>query len=214
MPRSLPTWVSFAVLMLVVPACGLVPYTANLTNRSIRPPSLMVARPSDRTLFLVIRPGRVADEFPIRNTPHSVTGFSSFLGRALRGTLDPYFRSIVVVERVPSSAAGQPHAVADVRLDSVESRPLTVGSYTYHALRMQWAFALRPGEADEYLFTFGGIANSEHQYRTLDEGCEQMMLDAMAGLMQGWTQENVFQRLMRAAPPPGPALGDVVPPGG
>lgn len=125
--------------------------------------------------------------------------------------MNPYFRSVQVVERLPPDAVNTPHVVADIRLDGGEARDLTTGRLTYVTLRMQRAFAIRPSEASEYTFTFAGVANSDHQYRTLDEGCEQMMLEAVGGLLREWGQDEVFNGLVNATAPSAPAPAAVTP---
>jgi hypothetical protein len=168
--------------------------TADLSRNTVRPPTLMVARPSPRTLYIVMTTDNVPDAFPVRNSPHSVISFRSFFGETLQRAMRPYFAAVEVVSAPPVAAVGTA-VIADVRVDGVEARDLPVGQLIYTTLHLQWAFAIRPAEASEYAFTFAGEGVSDHAYRTLGEGFEQMTLSAIQGLMEGWTENDVFSLL-------------------
>jgi hypothetical protein len=183
------------VLLASLAGCAV---TADLTRNSVRPPTLMVATPIPRTLYIVMTPDNVADAFPIRNSAHSVVSFRAFFGDTLRRTMQPYFSAVEVVAAAPASPPGAA-VIADVRVDGVEARDLPIGSLIYTTLHLQWAFAIRPAEDTEYAFTFAGEGVSDHAYRTLGEGFEQMTLSAVGGLMEGWTENDVFA-LLRGAP--------------
>lgn len=190
---------SAIALVALLPGCAV---TADLTRNSVRPPTLMVATPIPRTLYIVMTPDNVADAFPIRNSAHRVVSFRSFFGDALRRTMQPYFTAVEVVSAAPASPPGSA-VIADVRVDGVEARDLPVGNLVYTALHLQWAFAIRPAEASEYAFTFAGDGVSERAYGSLGEGFEQMTLSAIQGLMEGWTENDVFDLLRGAAAPAG-----------
>lgn len=187
-------WALALSLCTATAGCGV---TADLSQRSVRPPTLMVATPIPRTLYIVTAPGNVEDAFPVRGSRHSVIQFRSFVGEALRRTLQPYFASVEIVSSPPAAPPGTA-VVADVRVDGVEARDLPVGGAVYTSLHLQWAFAIRLSEASEYAFTFAGSGVSDHAYRSLGEGFEQMMLSAINGLMEGWTENDVFN-LLRGA---------------
>jgi hypothetical protein len=193
---SVRKW-SFWVLTLLALASAGCAVTANLRNNSVRPPTHMIATPIPRTLYIVMAPDDVQDAFPIRNSPHSVVAFRQFFGDALSRTLRPHFRSVEVVSVAP--APGTPAVIADVRVDGVEARDLPVGSLVYTTLVIQWALGVRLSESTDYAFSFAGNGASDHAYRTLGEGFEQMTLSAMNGLVQEWTDRNVFPGLAAAA---------------
>ncbi len=179
-----------SIALLFASGCAV---TADLSRNVVNPPTLMVASPLPRPLYVVMTPADVPDAFPIRNSPHSVISFQAFFGETLRRTLRPYFTDVVIVAERPSS--GEPCYVADVRVDGVDAHDLPVGNLVYTELRLQWAFAIRPSEASDYVFTFAGNGVSERAYRTLGEGFEQMTLSAVSGLMQRWTENHVFDAL-------------------
>ena len=191
----------------VLGSCAALPYTADLSAREIRPPTMLTSSPIPRTLFIVVRPDRVPDDFSIRDSPHSIRSFRGYFARAIASTLRDYFLDVRIVPSPPSAAqlaTTGPSAIADVRSDGIENRDLPTASYTYRVLRMQWAFAIRPAESDDYLFSYGGIGTSDHAYQTLEAGVEQLMLSAIAGFLEGWTEQQVF-RAFRALPTPGSA---------
>lgn len=177
------------------------PVVWNLEQNSVRPPTLMVATPLPRTLYLVVGADNVPDTIPVRNSANptlTVLSFQTFFGEALRLALRPYFRSVEIVSEAPAPEAG-PCFVADLRIDDVEARDLPIGAYTYRTLLIQWAFAIRPSEATEYTYSFAGSGTSDHAYRTLGEGFEQMTLSAISGLLEHWTDDDVFRRLAEPA---------------
>lgn len=184
--------------LALLPGCAV---TADLSRNTVRPPTLMVAMPIPRTLYVVMTPENVPDAFAIRNSPHSVVSFRTFLGETLQRTMRPYFADVQVVASAPVAALGTA-VIADVRVDGVEARDLPVGRLTYTTLILQWAFAIRPAEASEYVFSFAGEGVSDQAYATLGEGFEQMMLSAVNGLMESWTENDVFTAL-RGAPTTG-----------
>ncbi len=168
----------------------------DLTGRSVATPTLMVNRPIERKLYLVMDPQQVPDTVMIRRSNHSATGFRAFLTRSLRAALGHYFRGIAVVEAPP--AVAEPHVVADIRLDRVEVDSTTTPGRS--RLKMQWAFAVRPSEVEDYVFSFAGQAASEavnydESEVAFERGFEQMLLSALTGLIEKWTSEDVFPNL-------------------
>ena len=155
----------------------------------------MVANTLPRKLYIVVAPDRVADSIAIENSQHSIQHFRAFMATGLERTLAPYFREVEVVASLPPSAAATPHFVADVRLDNVVVRELVTSNLTYSTLVMQWAFAIRASEGTEYVFSYAGDGVSDQSYSRLEEGCEQMLLSALGGLMTEWTERHVFQAL-------------------
>jgi hypothetical protein len=184
---------SILAVSLLLPFSAGCAVTADLSRNVVNPPTLMVASPLPRTLYLVMTPEDVADAFPIRNSPHSVISFRAFFGETLRRTMRPYFANVAIVTERPSQA--EPSYIADVRVDGVDAHDLPVGNLVYTELRIQWAFAIRASEASEYAFTFAGNGVSERAYQSLGEGFEQMTLSAVSGLTQRWTENDVFTAL-------------------
>lgn len=181
------------VLLLAAAGCGFAPVHWDLSQNTVRPARPMVASPIPMTLYVVLSPSDVPDTIQIRNSSNSVLGFQEFLGEGLRTALSPYFQSVEIVSTRPS--ADVPCVIADVRVDGVEARDLPIGNYVYTTLVLQWAFAIRPSGAAEYTFSFSGNGVSDHAYRTLGEGFEQMTLSALNGLQQQWADGDAFNRL-------------------
>ncbi len=197
--RAKHSWVWGASIALwLVAGCGFGTVIADLSQNSVHPPTLMVAAPIPRALYVVMTPDNVADAFQIRHSGHSVTSFRSFWGDTLRNTLRPYFTSVEIVSEPPPPSVG-PCMIADVRVDGVEARDLPIGSLVYTTLYVQWAFAVRASESTEYVFSYAGNGVSDHAYGSLGEGFEQMTLSAMNGFMQRWTEDDVFSALRAAS---------------
>ncbi|MCB9558222.1 MAG: hypothetical protein H6707_19050 [Deltaproteobacteria bacterium] len=175
-------------------AVGFGAYTAKLRGQSVRTTAPLVARRVARKLVIVVDAQRLPDAFQITNIRHSVTGFRPFMQDSLKNTLSSYFDNIVFVEK-GAAMPSEPHLVAELQMNGVEGYNHVAGRLTYTILKMQWAFAVRPSEAEEYLFSFAGVAASQPSYRTLDEGCQQMMQSAMHGLLSSWTKKKVHGQL-------------------
>ncbi|MBO6938238.1 MAG: hypothetical protein JJ863_24935 [Deltaproteobacteria bacterium] len=192
----LRTRLSILGLALIV-GCGASTqqHAHDLSGRSVATPTLMVSRPIERKLYLVMDPVQVPDTVVIRRSNHSATAFRSFLTRSLRAALGHYFQGIAVVESAPTTA--EPHIIADVRLDSVEMG--TSATPGKSALKMQWALALRPSEVEDYVFSFAGQGVSEamdfERMVTFERAFEQMLLSALTGFIEKWTSEDVFPSL-------------------
>ncbi len=186
----------FIILVLLLSGCakgnGRGGYEANLTEKTVQPQTMMVATPLPQTLYVVFDPAKVADSFEVVNSKNSMTGFRPFFGDGLKKALAPYFQDVQIVE--PSFAfPADAHAVADVKLDLVEARNLDVGGLRYVTLNMQWSFAVRPHDAAEYLFSFSGVGTSDQTYARLEEGAQQMLKSSLAGLLNGWTEKDVYK---------------------
>jgi hypothetical protein len=182
-------------------------YTVDLHARTVQASPPMIAKPLPRRLLLVVDPQKVADTLPIakwqqRGKTAAVAGVQQYVAASLQKTLGAYFRDVAVV--APGFAEpSEPYVVADLRVDGVEARSIATGSLTYVILNLTWAIAVRPSEADEYLFSFAGVAPSAETYGSLEEGCDQMMRSALHGLLESWTEKDVFGALAaadRAAP--------------
>mgnify|MGYP004398298105 FL=1 len=200
-----------ALCAMLLAGClgGAASRQADLTGRSVAAPTMMVARPLPRTLYIVLDPMRVPDRVHVRQSQYSAIEFRTFFKRSLRTALAPYFQRILVVDSPPLDEP-DPHFVADVRLDGIEMRPHGRLGYAQDVLQMQWGFAIRPSEADDYLFSFTGTGVSETEYSQLELGFQQMMLSALTGLVSKWTEGDVFQHLIdatggNAAPTPAPS---------
>lgn len=208
-----------ALSLLALGGCALnAPYTADLGTQGVWPPSPMVAKPLPRTLVVVVNPDKVADAFPVENTPHAVKGFRAFFEKSLQQTLAPYFEKIIFVAS-GAAVPAEPHIVANVHVDGIEADSHSSGRIVNAMLKMQWAFALRPSESASYLFSYADVAQSEVSYAsgpgggdgryTLDTGCRQTMMSAMHGLLEGWTKRDVHGKLRDfveagSAPTPAP----------
>lgn len=182
---------SMFVLVSVLAGCGGVPHH-DLSGRSAAGPTFMVNRRIPRKLHLVMDPATVPDTIAIRQSGRMATGFRGFLTRSLRATLGPYFNGIAVEESAPPPSS-EPHVVADVRIDAVESLP---GPNGRGVLRVRWAFAIRPSEQEEYVFSFVGEGTSEPiNDEQMERALQQMFQSALEGLVSKWAEGDVFQEL-------------------
>ena len=106
--------------------------------------------------------------------------------------------------RVEVVAPGQPmpeepHVVGDVKVDRVQLNNVPAGNLVYTIIELSWAFALRPSEAPEYLFSFAGQAASTPAYPTFEAGCAQMVESAIAGFLAKWTEEGGLEAFRKAS---------------
>jgi hypothetical protein len=186
--------VATLALPMLLGCAGMGAYTANMASQKVQPTTLMTAKKVQRKLFVVVDPNKVKDAFQLSNSPHSVAGFHSFLKASLNEALAGEFESVEFV--APDfDAPAEPHLIADIKVDGIEGRNHDAGGLTYVILHLQWGFALRASEAEEYLFSFAGVGRSEETYRTLDEGIQQAMKSALHGFLAGYTEKEIHKEL-------------------
>jgi len=198
---------AFIVVSMIVVGCATGPSTHSVKSLQLKPPSLMIARKSPRTLFIVLDPARVPETAgPLKwdlGTPH-ITDLHEFVRRDLVTAMANYFERVEVV--APGFAFPvQPHVVADVKVDG--ARPLVVGQFAL--AEFTWGFALRPSEADDYLFSYAGTSRSEVS-RSANAMIQSLLENAITDFVKAFTEKEVHQKLLQlpshAAPVPGQAI--------
>lgn len=198
--------ITLILLALFATGClGAGSYTAQLADQSVTTTAMPVASPLTRPLLLVLSPESVPANVAIENSPHALAGFNAFVGGSLKQAMGPYFSSVEVAPSADQKPA-EPHYVADVKLTRVVAKPIYAGGLTYTTIVMEWSMGLRPSESSDYLFSLVAESPSDPQYRTLDEGAQQMMKAAINGFQQQWAEKDVFNHLREfEATPAAPA---------
>lgn len=198
--------ITLILLALFATGClGAGSYTAQLADQSVTTTAMPVASPLTRPLLLVLSPESVPANVAIENSPHALAGFNAFVGGSLKQAMAPYFSSVEVAPSADQKPA-EPHYVADVKLTRVVAKPIYAGGLTYTTIVMEWSMGLRPSESSDYLFSLVAESPSDPQYRTLDEGAQQMMKAAINGFQQQWAEKDVFNHLREfEATPAAPA---------
>jgi hypothetical protein len=165
------------------------PKVLTLLDVAPSPPSLMVAKKLDVPLVIVLDPAKIQEPW-VASKRYSVTDWATFVSRDVKKAMDTYFTSVVVLGPSDPRPDG-PHLVADVKVDRVQFRPIVAGGLTYNVIEMQWGYAIRFADADEYLFSFAGIASSKETYASALVGVTQLIEDAITGLMAEWADKGV-----------------------
>ncbi len=194
-PTARSSSLALTSLALCLQACGFISYTAPLEGRTASSLSPMVSRKLELPLYIVIDPERIPSDFAVKNTRHSVAGFRPFLASSLHKAMSPFFKDVQVVAVEAERASGA-HYVMEVKVDSVEARPLNSGQYTFNVLWMSWGIGLKIEGFDDYLFTFTGEGRSETSYPRLETGLEQMMSSGLNGLLEGWSKKEIQSKLI------------------
>lgn len=197
---------SIAWLALAAAACGGAVYRPSyeLANAQPKPPSQLVARKIRRPLYMVLDPSRVKDTWALKNSDgeFQLRSFHAFVRRDLKRAMQEYFEQVEVVGP-GQPPTGAPHVVADVRVDDVSLHDLVTGALTYVKIEMTWSFALRPSEANDYAFSFGGTATSSESYPTFEAGCAQLVESAIGSMLGKWTEKGGFEALKKVDPDAG-----------
>ncbi len=195
--------------VLAASSCG--PSRLSVRELAVAPPSLLTAKKNPRTLYLVLDPAKVPAEVPVLvggvDRGGKLMDVTEFVTRDLKKAFKAFFTNVRVVP--PNGVGGEPSVVADVKLDRVEvlvggSRPNGILTMYTGAAAVTWAFALRPSEASDYLFSFAGESvgspgeSPELVFRSMFES-------AIAGLLKGYTEEHVNEQLLVLPGPPAPA---------
>lgn len=176
----------------------------SMKNVRASPPSVMVAHKIARPLFIVLDPTRVPDTWPMQTDAcvvggagcehFKVTDFQEFVRRDLKHAMESYFTKVEVVPSLAAITASD-YVVADVKVDSLTLRSMVTGMLTHVFIHMNWSFALRPKESQEYVYSFGGTAESNDSYPTFEAGCAQLVENAIPGMLKKWIEEGGIDAL-------------------
>ncbi len=185
--------------------CALVSGPSQLSVEQLAPtpPSLMIAKRSPRTAYLVLDPARVPAELPVlvagQDRGGKLVSVQSFVERDLRRVLNNYFAQVEVV--APGAVpANKPHVVVDVKLERVEvlqtsRRQDGIVTHTAGAAMLTWGLGMRASDEDEYLFSFAGesvgVPNEDPNFVF-----RSMLEAALSQLLKGYTEKKVHQRVM------------------
>jgi hypothetical protein len=196
---------SVALGLALVTGCGgagTQAHQANMAKVVAKPPSFQVATPVPATLYLVLDPNKVSDAYHLtserRNFTLDISEFRLFVSRDLKGVMQPQFAKVEVVG--PNDPRPNlPHVVADVNIDNLELKDEALeGAVKIVSTRlvMTWAFAIRTNDAQEYLFSFAGIASSTDTSNGTEDFVRQTVESAISGLLEKWGEGDVRQQLL------------------
>ena len=202
-------WRSIPIILALVAACDSPPAnygksvygTAGYSMKNVHatPASLMVAQKVARPLYIVLDPARIKDTWQLQTSDCEVSGpgcehfqltdFHEFVRRDLKQAMLAYFSRVEVVgssSEIPPGA----HVVGDVKVDAIKLRSVVTGIFTHVFIQMIWGFALRPGEATEYAYSYAGTAESNDSYPTFEAGCGQLVENAIPAMLKKWVEEG------------------------
>jgi len=218
MRLSNPSILLAALLPLLVVACGPANYgksiygTAggyNMTNVHAKPPSLMVARKIERPLYIVLDEAKVKNIWQLQTAEcatHSagcehfyLLDMQLFVRRDLKTAMENYFSRVEVVVS-PADLPTTPHVVADVKIDDLKLNSIVTGALTHVIIEMTWAFALRPSDVTDYVYSFAGTAQSGDSYPTFEAGCAQLVENAIPTMLKKWTESGGIEALRDPKP--------------
>ena len=80
-----------------------------------------------------------------------------------------------------------------------------MGTVSVAVVEMTWSFAVRPNDADDYLFSFAGITTSNLRAGSHDEVAVQLIENSVTALLDEWAKSDTFAKLRawhEDAPPP------------
>jgi len=164
-------------------------------------PSLQVAKPIAATLYIVLDPAKVKQAYHVssarRKLSLDISEFDLFVSRDLKNAMAPNFEHVEVV--APGAAFTAKYVVADVKVDNVEMKDEAIeGAVSVISTRLvlTWAFAVRPAEADDYLFSFAGSAASTDTANGPEDFVRQVVESAISGLLQKWGEGDVHSKLL------------------
>ena len=166
---------------------------------------MMVAKKIERPLIIVLDPERVADvQGPVKwsFTRYDITEFNLFVTRDIKRAMESFFTDVSVVRKgdpVPDHGV----IVADVRVDRFDG--MIAGQVAM--VEVRWAFALRPVEADTYLFSYAGKSRSEPR-RSVNTMVASAMERAITDMLSAWTDKEVTATLRALPDPPANDITD------
>lgn len=179
----------------------------SLANAHPKPLSLLVARKLMRPLYIVLDPSKVKDMWQMATARcatgtfgcehFNVTEMQLFVKRDLKTAMENYFTTVTVVESaeaLPKTA----HIVADVKIDDLKLNSLVRGPLTFALIQMNWGFALRESEKDDYMYSFAGEATSNDSYPSFEAGLATMVENAIPAMLKKWTEGGGLEALRAA----------------
>ncbi|MDR0966636.1 MAG: hypothetical protein LBM75_09100 [Myxococcales bacterium] len=159
-------------------------------------PSLLVVQKSKRPFYIVLDPAKIKDAYYPkvagawgRMATAELKHFHDFVRRDLVKVLQDQFETVTVVGpgfTPPESAAW----IADVKVDDVDVLVRPMGTMTFSNFEMQWSFAVRAPEQNEYLASYAFKSTSSNSYRDFREGASQMLDSAVSGFLKALTEKN------------------------
>lgn len=170
----------------------------SMTNVHPKPISLMVAKKVERPPHIVLDANKVKDAWTL-STGACATGGLGCEHFDLMAAMENYFTTVQVVDGaqpLPST----PHIVADVKIDDMKINGLVRGGMTYAIIEMNWGFALRPNDQEEYAYSFAGLAQSNDSCPTFEAGCAQLVENAIPAMLEKWTEDGGISRLRTTLP--------------
>jgi hypothetical protein len=187
-------------------ACG--PSKLSVRQMNVASPSLMIAKKSPRTAYLVLDPARVPAHLPVlvNNTDRGgrLEDVQAFVDRDIHRAFSNYFQKVEVV--APGHDFGsEPHVVIEVKLERVEVRSQVLGGVSRGYAAMTWGMGIRLSGDEEYLYTFAGesvgspTADVNVVFRSMFES-------AVTDMLKGYTDKQVHAVVLRSdVPAPAPA---------
>ncbi|MFT3764162.1 MAG: hypothetical protein QM820_01375 [Minicystis sp.] len=208
---------SILTLALAMVGCG-GPSQLSVRALAIRPPGLLLSQKSPRVAYLVVAPPNVPTSLPVlvdgADRGGRIVDTDVFVSRDLKAALSTYFNDVRVVAAAPTDS--NPHVVIDVRLDRIEvvqtsrrtARPdekslgqraaAIAGVETTverGAAVMNWSFAIRFSESQNYLFSFAAESpghtgdDPDFVFRSMFEG-------AITQLLHAYSEKQVHQAVL------------------
>jgi hypothetical protein len=176
----------------------------SMSNVHPKPLSLMVARKINRPLYIVVDANRVKDTWRIDTAAcataspgcehFSLVQFQEFVRRDLKTAMESYFDHVEVIDAT-QPLPKTPHVVADVKVDDIRLNALVRGALTYQLIEMNWGFAMRKNEQQDYAYSFAGSATSNDSYPTFEAGCAQLVENAIPAMLKKWTEAGGIEAL-------------------
>lgn len=179
--------------------CG-GPVDVNALNP--KPPTIMVAKKLDVPLYIVLDPARVKAEYAAPRVD-KLLNMQAFVTRDLSKLMSEYFSEVKIVP----SAGQAPKAgavIADVKVDEFKGEDVILSGNGYTVLVMTWSFAVRRSEAEDYLFSFAGVAKSKPNEPSWNTAVTDLLENALTGLLDEWSKAGVTNSLKAGSSEPAP----------
>jgi len=163
------------------------------------PPTILVAKKLNRPLFILMDPASVKAEYPAPRI-EKISNMQAFVTRDVVKVMSEYFAEVKVV---PSASAVPPGdtVVAVVKVDAFKDEHVILSGNGYTVLVMTWSFALKTADAEDYLFSFAGIAKSRPNEPSWDSAVTTMLENALTGLLDAWSKSGATEKLRSSATP-------------
>ena len=163
------------------------------------PPTILVAKKLSRPLFIVLDPANVKAEYEAPRI-EKISNMQTFVTRDLVKVMSEYFSEVKVVPSASAVPQGDP-VVAVVKVDAFKQESVILSGTSYTVLVMTWSFALKTSNADDYLFSFAGIAKSKPSEPSWEAAVTAMLENALTGLLDAWAQSGTTEKLRSSATP-------------